>query len=445
MTLKPLANTYTFNVSTKNGIDMSSTYPKIYPRRQKDDVPEPPPQEDIIDESSKDDVTIAADAENPFDFRHFLSSGKDGGKQGDESEYNHGTSSPDYRTGTGSAMNTPQFTARKPGPSVTASKAKAATAAAQKAAPKPKKRKSPEPEPKPKKASASLPKKPPPTVRLERRAITDPKPKSAPAKPAKPTKKGAAAAAAAQASSKIKSAEIVHSSDDESDMEDDSAPAPAHREPSPADSPPPLASQRSPSPPTQSQDHHQIHTYDSDADGSDEDSDMEDSHMTLSGGGLEIEFEDPDAAPRQSSTTTKARRHPAGRLGYLNSPANGPMSLASVASSVEGTPRGNRMRNAHADDDETDDGVIDFDSMGATDGTRRPYSDDEDDAEGEVDVDVEPIDIGPPAQTARADADEQEEEGDQMEDLLFKEVLQGLAEPDEVEHDPSESEESEEE
>ncbi|PVI04906.1 hypothetical protein DM02DRAFT_611021 [Periconia macrospinosa] len=471
-TLEPLANSYTFNVSTKNGIDMSSAYPKVYPRKQRDDVQEPPPQEDIVDESGRDDVNIAADANNPYDFRHFLGSGKDG-KNSDESEYNHGASSPDYRTGTGSAVNTPQLPARKPG-STTAAAPKQKAPATQKAPPKPRKRKSPEPEPK---KAAPLPKKPPPAVRLERRATTDPKAKStaaSTAKSAKPTKatakKGAAAAAAAAAaSSKIKSAELVHSSDDESDPEDMLQPdAPAKSTTTHLPSPP-TAPQRSPSP----QPTHHSNTYhpspsparssDADADYDEEDDDDE-----PSGGALEIEIEDPDAEP--SKPKPRQRNQPAAHphRGYLHSPANGPISLASVASSVEGTPRGGRVRGGYGAAargggrrEQEDDGVIDFDLGGGEDDDEDGDGEDEEDAEAD-DVDVDPIDIGPPAARgggggghhhqngeemavdqghhghAGEDDDDDGEELD-MEDLLYKEVMEGLAGGEES------SEESEEE
>ncbi|CAI6334188.1 unnamed protein product [Periconia digitata] len=437
-TLEPLANTYTFNVSTKNGIDMSSTYPKIYPRKQKDDAQEPAPQEDI-DDSRRDDVNITADAENPFDFRHFLSSGKDA-KNGDESEYNRGTSSPDYRTGTGSAMNTPQLSARKPNTTTsTVPKTKAPVSA--KAAPKAKKPTS----------TATVAKKPPPAVRLERRATTDPKAKAkskltapAPAKPAKPTKK----AAAQPPSSKIKSAEIVHSSDDESDADDD-APPPPSQEPTQTQS-----QQRSPSPQPPPSQQNQTHSHDAAYDSDEEayDSDSAQSYDGGSGlGGLEIEFEDPDENASKPRGRQQQQRHPAtaARLGYLNSPANGPISLASVASSVEGTPRTNRVKGRPGRGG-IDDGVIDFDELGGGGGGGHSDVEEEDedeemeeqDVDERDDVDVEPIDIGPPAAAAAAqkghdenddadadadaDGDGDGDDGD-MEDLLYKEVMEGLA------------------
>ncbi|KAF2643639.1 hypothetical protein P280DRAFT_213791 [Massarina eburnea CBS 473.64] len=364
---------------------MSSTYPKIWPRKEKDDVQDVSAaagDELVNEDASREDVTIAPDPDNPFDFRHFLKPEKND-KKSDDSEYN-GISSPDYRTGTGSAINTPQVAAaRKPATSGLGAKTKAKAKAPTQAAPKAKKRKSPEPE-----ARKTTAKKPP-TVRLERRATTDPKAKSEAAKPAKK-------AAAQPPASKIKSAEIVHSSD-ESDEDADGEP---EHEPEPVPSPQPV--HRSPSPPSQSQ--HQSYEPASDED---EDDEMEDADDTRGGLDLEIEFEIPDERPAKPKQTLRPN------LGYLASPANGPISLASAASSVEGTPRRNRTMDAL----ENDDGVIDFGDMGGSD---------DDDADGEVDDhDVVPMDLGPPAQTREIeeDADAEMEE----EDPLYKEMMEGLA------------------
>ncbi|KAF1950507.1 hypothetical protein CC80DRAFT_228391 [Byssothecium circinans] len=383
-TLEPLASSYTFNVSSKNGTDMSSIYPKIYPRKQKDDAPDTTAaagDELFDDDRSRDDVTTAPDPDNPFDFRHFLNKEKEG-KKGDESEY--GVSSPDYRTGTGSAMNTPQVAAtRKPAASNLGPKAKAKAPA--QTASKVKKRKSPEPD-----AKKTVAKKPPPTVRLERRATTDPKPKP---EPAKPTKK----AAVAPPSSRIKSAEIVHSSDEEDEDADGES---DHEFQATKSSPPPV--HRSPPSPPLRQQHH--HSYDPASD-EDEDEEMENVGGTRGGLDLEIEFEIPDERPSKPKNALRPN------LGYLASPAGGPISLASAASSVEGTPQQDRKNNAH------EDGVIDFGGMGGA------ASDDEDDA---GDHDVDDLDIGPPAQTRH----EGEEDGDmemEEDDPFYKEMMEGLA------------------
>ncbi|KAF2682967.1 hypothetical protein K458DRAFT_340829 [Lentithecium fluviatile CBS 122367] len=376
-TLEPLASTYTFNISKKNGADISSTYSKIYPRKQKDDGQDAAAgDDDLFDESAHDDIDAGPDADNPFDFRHFLS--KERAKRGDESEYNT-VSSPDYRTGTGSALNTPQFTARRPAAAAT-SKAKAPT----QAAPKPKKRKSPEPEqrkPAPKKQV-------PPTVRLERRA-TQQKPE--PAKPAKPARK----AAAAPPASKIKSAEIIHSSD-ESDADADG-------EADPELAPSPARPCRSPSP-----------VYRPASPESDEDEEMED---VGGASALEIEIEVPDARP---SKPTRPSALSSLGLGYGKSPSAGPISLASAANSVEGSPNPHGFQNRNTQDD---DGVIDFGDLGGGIGS-------DEDADGDDDVDVEPMDIGPPAQRRSSGGGMALDEGDadgEEEDPLVKAMMMGLA------------------
>lgn len=374
-TLEPLASTYTFNISKKNGVDISDSYSKIYPRKQKDDAPDVAAgNDDLFDDGARDDIDADPDADNPFDFRHFLS--KEQAKRGDESEYNV-VSSPDYRTGTGSALNTPQFPARKPAAPV-AAKSKAPA----QAAPKPKKRKSPEPEPR-----RPAPKKqPPPSVRLERRATQQ----TASTVPAKPARK---AAPAAPPSSKIKSAEIVHSSDEsdadaDGEAEDFTFPSQTHETASAG-----ASYQRSPSP----------------ASGS--------SSSPTYGDGLEIEIEVPDARPSNSSRPNALSSLGLGpnlNLGYGKSPSAGPISLASAANSVENSPNPHVLRNR---DNQDDDGVIDFGDLGGG-----AASDDEDvdmDADGD-DVDVEPMDIGPPA-VEQGDA-----EGDD-EDPLVKAMMMGLA------------------
>jgi hypothetical protein len=127
-TLEPLSDAYTFNLATRNNKDVSSEHSKIYPKKSKDSQHHDEGDSDLFGEVAADDDAGDPDPSNPYDFRHFL--GKEKEKRGDESEYN--VSSPDYRTGTGSAMNTPQFGARKP-TGVTASKAKPAEPAQKKA------------------------------------------------------------------------------------------------------------------------------------------------------------------------------------------------------------------------------------------------------------------------------------------------------------------------
>ncbi|RMZ74693.1 arabinogalactan endo-beta-14-galactanase [Pyrenophora seminiperda CCB06] len=165
-TLEPLSSSYTFNLATRNGKDVSSQHAKIYPKKLKDDAHTKDDDDNLFGEAAAaDDEGGEADPDNPYDFRHFLSKEKE--KRGDESEYKY-ASSPDYRTGTGSAVNTPQFGAR-------ASAASTAPVRKPVAAPAPKKRKTAVANPmvKPKKAQ------PTPSVRLQRTA-TDPAPKPKP-------------------------------------------------------------------------------------------------------------------------------------------------------------------------------------------------------------------------------------------------------------------------
>jgi hypothetical protein len=186
---------------------------------------------------------------------------------------------------------------------------------------------------KPKKAQAA------PAVRLQRPATdTTSKPK------AKPT---------APPASKIKSSEVIHSSD-ESDGEVASSPA----RPSP--------------PPEQRQQHHD---GEDDAEGESDDD-----------GGLEIEV--PDARPPRRNNGALASLGLGQSLGagYLRSPSNGPISLASAANSdVEGSPNPH-ARNHNAQEE------IDFGDLGGDDAEGE--DDDEDDYNNR---DIEPMDIGPPA------------------------------------------------
>jgi hypothetical protein len=334
-TLEPLSSSYTFNLATRNGKDVSAQHAKIYPKKLKDDAQSKDEDEDLFGEAAGDDQGGDPDADNPYDFRHFLSKEKE--KRGDESEYRY-ASSPDYRTGTGSAVNTPQFGARPSAPA--ASARKAATA------PVPKKRKTAATNPmvKPKKTQAA------PAVRLQRTATdTAPKPK------AKPT---------APPASKIKSSEVIHSSD-ESDGEVASSPA--------RHSPPP-------------EQHHHQHNEEEEDDDDDAEGESDDDD-----GGLEIEV--PDARPPRNNGALASLG--LGRdlgAGYLRSPSNGPISLASAANSdVEGSPNP-RARNRNAQDE------IDFGDLGGDDA--EGDDDDEDDYNNR---DIEPMDIGPPVQPAGHD------------------------------------------
>lgn len=369
-TLEPLSSSYTFNLASRNKQDVSAQYPKIYPRKLKQDSQDKD-DDDLFGEAQGNDEAGDPDPDNPYDFRHFLA--KDKEKRGDESEY-HFASSPDYRTGTGSAVNTPQFGARKP---AAAPKPKAAE-------PAPKKRKTAPPNPmlsKPTKSQAT------PAVRLERRA-TDVAPKA----------KGPPA-------SKIKSKEIVDSSDD-SDMDTggqvaSSPPAPPRRSPSPL--------QRQPS-----------DDEDDDAEGESDDE-----------GVLEIEV--PDARPSRRGNGALASLGLGQNLGvgYLKSPSNGPISLASATSSAAGSPNPHHFAS-HQNRTTTQD-EIDFGDLAG---------DPEDEEEDFDDRDVEPVDIGPPARATTGGHERKPSMPgvalDDDEDDLEKMMMEGLARGDS-------SEESEEE
>ena len=404
-TLEPLDTTYTFNLTSQNGADVpGAKYPHIYPRKalESDD---PAADDDLFDQGGDDDDG-APDPDNPFDFRHFLGAvagARDRDKRGDDSEYT--SNSPDYRTGTGSAMNTPLMGARKPAPTAAPpAKPKARPKAAAQAAPKGRKRKSPEPGPGPAKKSAAAAttttkkqQQAPPTVRIDRRASTHPKPETASASTASKAKKPASGAGIQ--ASKIKSAEIVHSSDD-SDMEVQSAassPAHVRRSPSPA-----------------------LHSYPSDDEGERED---EEEKGRDQAGGLEIEV--PDARPpkRALASLGLGQSLGLGSLSYLKSPdpSRGPISLVSAANSVDGSPD---LRASHAQD-EYDFGDIGGDYDEDEDGDGEVDEEDERGG-GERDGDVEPMDIGPPAQSRKMSVgglvqDEEEE------DPLYREMMAGLA------------------
>ena len=277
-TLERLTDTYTFNLTSKNGADVSSHHGKIYPKKShKDSVHDKDEGEaDLFGEEAADAANegTVPDAHNPYDFRHFLNAVKK-----DRPEDRGYASSPDHRSTVTSTVNTPV------------------------SRPQPKKRKQ---------ASVFANTKPPaksvqkaaPTINLERRATEHevPKKQSKPNAPANP-------------GSKVKSAEFVHdSSDSDVDAEgevDSSAPSPHHKQ-----------SRRSPSPGRRQDDDM------SDAEGDDDD-DEED----VGYGGLEIEV--PDARPSARNTSHLS----VGGARGVHSPSNRPISLASAANSVENTPR----------------------------------------------------------------------------------------------------------
>jgi hypothetical protein len=285
-------------------------------------------------------------------------------------------------------MNTPVMPAsRKPQPtSTTASANPKQKSKINVQPPKARKRKSPEPDVMLSRKNTAAKKKEQatPTVRLDRRASTK----------AEPAKGGKKAAPKPLPAAKIKSAEIVHSSDD-SDLDADGSPA-------------------SPSPPPQ--------RY------LDDESDSEDDNG--GGGGLEIEV--PDARPGRPNALKSLGLGQNLGLGlgsrHLSpDPSRGPISLASAANSTEGTP--NRFTQ-DADDGET----FDFGDIGggSDDDAEAEYEDDEEvdtRPRRERDGDVEPMDIGPPVTSMASRktsvpgmAVEEDED-----DPLYKEMMEGLA------------------
>ncbi|KAF2133710.1 hypothetical protein P153DRAFT_362785 [Dothidotthia symphoricarpi CBS 119687] len=344
-TLEPLTNAYTFNLASRNNKDISSQHPKIYPKKLKDDAhTKPEADEDLFGDTANNDENDEPDADNPYDFRHFLP--KEQEKRGDESEYGMAYS-PDPR----SVVNTPQ---------VSASTTTTTTTTKPRPEPAPKKRKT---------APAANPmvSKPPrkpaaaPLVRIERPA-PDRAPDAAPPKAAK-----------------IKSTELVHSSD-----ESDAA-----------------------SPDDQDAEGESDDDVDADADAdADDDEDDDD-------GGLQIEV--PDARPprpRQNLNTTQQQHQ------HLRSPSNGPISLASATNS----PNAHAFSSRRAHDEEE----IDFGDLGGEDAEGEDDDEEGDEGEGEGDGDVEPMDIGPPVHRRSTGGVVVEEEGDE-DDPLYKEMMEGLA------------------
>lgn len=357
-TLERLADTYTLNLASKNGADVSASHSKIYAKKShKDSVHDRDEGEvDLFGPEAGEEANEGTepDARNPFDFRHFLNAAKKKDSSAEERGY---ASSPDHRPALASAAHTP---VSRPQP---AKKRKAASVFANS-----------------KPAAKAAPKKPLPSISLERRATEH----AAPAKPAsKPPP--ASAGSGSGSGSKIKSAEFVQdSSDSDVDAEgeaDSSAPSPAHRQ-----------ARRSPSPGQR--------LTDSDAEGSDDaDNDDDDDDE----GELEFEIEIPDAhhSPRRN-THLNVNSHTAD----ARSPSAGPISLASAANSAQNTPR----RGPAAE--EIDFGDLDGDGDG--------------DEEVE-DADVERMDIGPPArQDSRKSVGAAAPEVDE-DDLLYMEMMEGLA------------------
>ncbi|KAF2832448.1 hypothetical protein CC86DRAFT_442682 [Ophiobolus disseminans] len=388
-TLEPLSDSYTFNVSTHNNKNISAQYSKIYPRKSKEEQQDEDGAEDLFGEAVADDESGEPDSSNPYDFRHFLSKEKE--KRGDESEY-QSVSSPDYRTGTGSATNTPQFGARKPAVAV-APKSKAAE-------PVPKKRKTAESTMFMKKKSAAAKKaQPTPSIHLERRASERPAVDAA----SKPKGK----AAGTTTTKIIKSAEIIYSSDD-SDVD-------AEGEAEPVSSP---ARPRSPSP-----------RYLAASDQEDEDAEGE----SDDDGGLEIEVPDaPSRARNGGALKSLGLGQNLGVGGGFRSPSNGPISLASATNSNQGSPNPHTF-TARKNRTQQDDSVIDFGDLGGD--AEDAEGEDDDDDDGDVDMvdadpDVDVMDIGPPARqgtsgherrASMAASDEDEE------DPLYQEMMAGLA------------------
>ncbi|KAF2278898.1 uncharacterized protein EI97DRAFT_431142 [Westerdykella ornata] len=432
-TLEPLDETFTFNLSKKNGVDVEGEYTKIYPKKQQQsrdsavggvnasqDTTISAGGDDLFGEEAGNGHTRAAleneepDPDNPYDFRHFLSLTTQGtaeggnSKRGDESEYG----SPDYRTGTVSAKGTPVIPAKK---AVTAAATQAGSG---------RKRKEPEADPlvgrKTKSAASTTTKSDKktqqtatatmatttaPRVRLDHRATTHSKSDA--------KSKRSRKAAASSTGKVIKSAEIVHSSDEDSDGDDMHLDISTTRRPT--------------SPPHATHDE----ASDRDAEGFSDDSDM---GGAGGGGGLEIEV--PDAHPHtRRPNALSSLGLGLGGLGHLRSPSAGPISLASAANSVAGSPRGSQ-RGARADE------VIEFGDIGGGGGSEEEEEGEEEEEEGERDAegewedrDVEPMDLGPPAQgqetasgsvaqatTTTAPPVEEDED-----DPLYKEMMEGLA------------------
>jgi hypothetical protein len=289
-TLERLDSTYTFNLATKNGVDISAQHTKLYPKKpHKDSVHDRDEggDEDLFGEQAPHgDEGTDPDATNPYDFRHFLNAVKS--KKGDEADKGY-ASSPDARAATphvGSATATPPA-ARQP----VQKKRKAASVFAARPTAKPA-------------AAAAVKKTVVPTVQLERKATA----------PSTTTSKSSAAAAGSSGS-KIKSAEFVQdSSEEEEDVDVDAEGELDSGFPSPV--------------PAHSLSHSRSHTHNNNNHSSD--NEAEDDSDTSD---LEIHIPDTNTATHLRPHTDNARRR---------SPSAGPISLASAATSVAGTPRQGR-------------------------------------------------------------------------------------------------------
>ena len=341
-TLDRLDSAYTFNLQTKNGVDVSAEHGNIYPKKaHKDSVHDKEEGEAHLfgdEDGDEANAGTAADAANPYDFRHFLNAAK--GKKEKEREREKEKQSPEGRGYASSPDARGSQTARG-----TANAPALPALPARRAVEPPKKRKAASVFTK-KPAAKGAPKKPAaPTIHLQRKAT----------EPASTGK-----TAAPPPSSKIKSAEYVADSDDsDADAEgdaDSTAPSP----------------KRAPS----QQQQNIYRTYSPPRD-SDSDSGSEDDRDHLD---IDIEIPDADAHAIPPRTNLLVA-NPAAR-----SPSAGPISLASAAN----TPQ--RVRNAPEE--------IDFGSLGDEDAEGEGEGEDEDEEEvlgarksgsasGEVEVEVE--------------------------------------------------------
>ncbi|XPS72605.1 hypothetical protein M3J07_004757 [Ascochyta lentis] len=333
-TLDRLDSTYTFNLSTHNGADVSSQHTTIYPKKpHKDSVHDKDAAEDDLfgETQERGDEGIEPEQGNPYDFRHFLHAVKS--KDAGEAGY---ASSPDARsTPAGSTPVLPARRAVEP----QAKKRKAASVFAKKPAAKGSA-----------KSGSSSKSAGVPTVNLERRASERPASTSTPTSTATGAAKAKANSSSkppssgpGPSSSKIKSAEFIASSD-ESDVDMDTATNNANDDmdmdmdmdidaegdaDSTFASPQPHTHPPAPSPGHRPSDSASDSDMDHDSDNQDDD-DNDD-------GDLEIEV--PDARPPTHRLNSSHLNVNARGNHRARSPSNGPISLASAANSVQNTPR----------------------------------------------------------------------------------------------------------
>ncbi|KZM24107.1 hypothetical protein ST47_g4760 [Ascochyta rabiei] len=382
-TLERLDSSYTFNLSTHNGADVSSQHVTIYPKKpHKDSLHDRDAGEhDLFGETQeRGDEGLEPEPGNPYDFRHFLHAVKSA-KEAGEAGY---ASSPDARSTHTATHVLPARRAVDP----LAKRRKAASVFAKKPA-----------------AKGGV-KKGVPSVKLERRASERPASTSTSTSTSAAKAKPSASkpSAPAPSASKIKSAEFIASSDesdgdgdvdtthnDNDDMDIDAEGEPDSAFPSPHPHPPRHHS------PSSSEDADA--DTDADAEGEEEDDDDDDDDD----GGLEIQVPDPRPAHRRNAHLGLATHRGA------TSPSNGPISLASAANSVQNTPR----RGAREEDEEIDFGELDTNIEG----------DDNSDGDGDADADAEGRRGGNVAGTgAAAKAEEVDED-----DPLYMEMMEGLA------------------